>query len=52
MICPACDGELMQLGTLGNRTHYRCRSCGLDMSYPKEEADARTCTEHKTDPSE
>ncbi len=30
--CEACGGELQLLGTLGTRTHYRCRNCGLDSS--------------------
>lgn len=32
MTCPACNGELFELGTLGNRQHYRCRACGIDCS--------------------
>ena len=30
--CPVCDGEGIQLGTLGNITHYRCRDCGITFS--------------------
>lgn len=32
--CPGCGGkEATLLGTLGRRTHLRCRDCGLDRSY-------------------
>jgi hypothetical protein len=30
--CGLCGGELILLGTLGNRRHYRCRACGMDWS--------------------
>lgn len=30
--CGSCEGPLMVLGALGNRTHYRCRNCGIDTS--------------------
>ena len=30
--CPTCGGVGAELGALGNRTHYRCISCGLDFS--------------------
>jgi len=30
--CVVCDGELTELGTLGNRLHLRCRQCGSDQS--------------------
>lgn len=30
--CPACGGVGVPLGTLGNRLHCRCRSCGMDFS--------------------
>lgn len=30
--CPCCGGELIELGTLGRRTHYRCRDCGAHSS--------------------
>lgn len=34
--CPACGLEQWLqtaiLGTLGNRTHYRCRNCGAQWS--------------------
>ena len=26
--CSQCGGPLVELGTLGNLTHYRCRNCG------------------------
>ena len=34
--CPVCDGEGIQLGTLGNITHYRCRDCGIMFSQAVE----------------
>jgi len=34
--CPACGSvQLTYLGRLGQRDAYRCRDCGLDLSYPK-----------------
>jgi hypothetical protein len=30
--CPTCSGPLAYQGTLGNREHYRCRSCGVDVN--------------------
>jgi transposase-like protein len=30
--CPVCGGPGMELGTLGNRQHFRCRNCGMDFS--------------------
>jgi len=35
--CPACGGDGVLLGALGNRKHYRCRQCGMDFS--QEEAE-------------
>ena len=32
LTCSACGGELVALGALGNRAHFRCRACGLDSS--------------------
>jgi len=32
MPCAACGGPNMVLGSLGNRTHMRCRYCGADSS--------------------
>ena len=32
MNCPMCNGPLMLLGKLGNRTHYNCRNCGIQVS--------------------
>lgn len=26
--CPQCDGPPIELGSLGNVAHYRCRNCG------------------------
>lgn len=33
-VCPVCQGEGAPLGQLGNLTHYRCRSCGMDFQGP------------------
>jgi hypothetical protein len=30
--CPLCDGQLLYLGQLGRRIHYRCRDCGMECS--------------------
>jgi transposase-like protein len=30
--CPLCDSEAGEMGSLGNRKHYRCRACGVDFS--------------------
>lgn len=35
--CPACDGPLELLGTLGRVEHYRCRNCGLDSNTERGE---------------
>jgi len=32
--CATCGGSLAYQGTLGNREHYRCRACGMDVSTP------------------
>ena len=32
MTCPACGGEGVLLGSLGNLAHYRCRNCGAQFS--------------------
>lgn len=33
--CPACDNPVATLlGTLGNRTWFRCPACGADFSQP------------------
>lgn len=31
--CPVCSGVSVELGTLGNLTHARCRDCGAEYSY-------------------
>lgn len=36
MSCGICGGDLMLLGTLGNRVHSRCRSCGMDYNEEAE----------------
>jgi len=33
MNCNVCNGELVYMGTLGNREHYRCRQCGAECSF-------------------
>jgi tRNA(Ile2) C34 agmatinyltransferase TiaS len=30
--CPCCGGDGVPLGTLGLRTHVRCRACGYTYS--------------------
>lgn len=30
--CPACGGNAVPMGTLGNTLHLRCRDCGIDSS--------------------
>ncbi len=30
--CHVCNGDLMLLGNLGSRYHFRCRHCGMDQS--------------------
>jgi len=34
--CPVCKGLGIELGTLGNITHYNCRDCGITFSEPVE----------------
>ena len=34
--CPLCNGYSIELGTLGNLTHYRCQDCGITFSEPVE----------------
>lgn len=31
--CPGCGGPGVPLGQLGNRSHFRCRDCGVDFSH-------------------
>jgi hypothetical protein len=43
VFCPACDcPESILLGQLGNRTHLRCRGCGIDFSIRRENYDEDT----------
>jgi transposase-like protein len=37
--CPVCGGPGVLLGTLGRRTHYRCRDCGMDFSTTDPDTD-------------
>lgn len=30
--CPVCQGELLFMGALGQRNHFRCRDCGAECS--------------------
>lgn len=30
--CELCEGELVEMGTLGRRKHFRCRGCGMESS--------------------
>jgi hypothetical protein len=39
MDCSRCEGACTLLGTLGARTHWRCRHCGLDYSVEVSAAD-------------
>jgi hypothetical protein len=32
LTCVTCHGPLVELGSLGHATHYRCRDCGADQS--------------------
>jgi tRNA(Ile2) C34 agmatinyltransferase TiaS len=31
-VCPTCNGPLAFLGDLGNRRHFRCVQCGMEVS--------------------
>ena len=35
--CPLCDGPGVELGTLGDLQHLRCRNCGIDFHINVEE---------------
>jgi len=37
-ICGHCGGDAIPIGTLGNRTHYRCRSCHAPSSRERRRA--------------
>lgn len=30
--CPVCDGEAVEMGSLGRRRHYWCRACGMQFN--------------------
>jgi tRNA(Ile2) C34 agmatinyltransferase TiaS len=32
-LCPVCGGESMKMGSLGKRSHYRCRACGHEFNH-------------------
>ncbi len=51
MSCPLCDSEeLIFLGQLGNRLHYRCRHCGMDFSVQaREEFSIPICEDEEGD---
>lgn len=40
--CPMCGGNPVMLGALGNRAHFRCRSCGMDYSIEAGEIETET----------
>jgi len=45
--CPACDSADAQiLGQLGNRIHLRCRGCGWDFSFVREQSETFTFNQH------
>lgn len=35
-ICPVCSGDGGYMGALGNRSWFRCQSCGLEFSREAE----------------
>ena len=37
LACQQCGGELVALGQLGSRIHFRCRDCGIDQSLSASE---------------
>ena len=38
-MCPCGGGQLVLLGKLGRRYHYRCRACGMDSSSERANLD-------------
>ena len=42
MNCELCQGELMLLGVLGNKAHFRCRHCGAVCSQEITEMEPET----------
>lgn len=46
--CSICGGDLVPLGTLGAREHYRCRSCGAGFSVGRVElhVEQLVCLDH------
>ena len=38
MYCEICDGPLLAMGQpLGTLYHFRCRDCGAEHSFPKDD---------------
>jgi hypothetical protein len=55
--CTVCDGELILLGRMGGRNHYRCRACGMTHSeqvtpIKKEDAACNSNSMRSEEPSE
>lgn len=42
MRCSMCDGKLMLLGQLGERVHFRCKNCGMDISRPMKRTEFKS----------
>jgi tRNA(Ile2) C34 agmatinyltransferase TiaS len=36
-VCGICGGELVLMGQLGRKAHFRCRACGMEWSKDIEE---------------
>jgi rubredoxin len=39
--CPMCGGQSVELGRLGNLTHYRCIQCGWIFAKESEDDDGK-----------
>lgn len=50
--CPQCGGQLYLIGQLAYRDHYRCRSCGWDVSMECPEMSTREWIEREADRQE
>lgn len=35
-VCPVCDGEGEDMGSMGQKDHFRCRGCGITFSHDKQ----------------
>lgn len=38
-ICEICEGNLIWMGCLGNKDWFKCRNCGMQFAFGKEEYD-------------